>query len=55
LVDQPAEIALSILAEIVAARSGRLRTTSGAVTAISDRDGAIHPDLSPGEATCPGG
>ncbi len=53
--DQPAEIAVSILAEVVAVRSGRLSAASGAVTPISDRDGAIHPELAPGEATCPGG
>jgi len=53
--DQPAEIALSILAEVVAVRAGRLTTTSGAVTPIADRTGAIHPELAPGEATCPGG
>ncbi|CUR59082.1 hypothetical protein NOCA2570015 [metagenome] len=49
--DEPGEIAISILAEIVAVRRGRL---SG-VTSISERDGAIHPELAPGEATCPGG
>ena len=53
--DQPAEIALSILAEVVAVRAGRLTTTSGVVTPIADRTGAIHPELAPGEATCPGG
>jgi xanthine dehydrogenase accessory factor len=53
--DQPAEIAVSILAEVVAVRSGRLVATSAAVSSIGDRDGAIHPELAPGEATCPGG
>jgi xanthine dehydrogenase accessory factor len=53
--DQPGEIALSILAEVVAVRSGRLGAASGAVTSIGDRDGAIHPELAPGEASCPGG
>lgn len=53
--DQPAEIALSILAEVVAVRSGRLSTVGGTVTSIGERDGAIHPDLAAGEATCPGG
>jgi xanthine dehydrogenase accessory factor len=53
--DQPAEIALSILAEVVAVRSGRLAATSGAVTSIGERGGPIHPELAPGEATCPGG
>lgn len=52
--DQPAEIAVAILAEIVAVRSGRLPSTSAAAS-IGDRDGAIHPELAPGEATCPGG
>jgi xanthine/CO dehydrogenase XdhC/CoxF family maturation factor len=51
--DQPAEIALSILAEIVGWRSGRL-AGSGAQS-IGDRTGPIHPELAPGEATCPGG
>ncbi|MGD9962048.1 XdhC family protein [Nocardioides sp.] len=49
--DEPGEIAVSILAEIVAVRRGR----ASAVTSISARDGAIHPELAPGEATCPGG
>jgi xanthine dehydrogenase accessory factor len=53
--DQPGEIALSILAEIVAVRSGRLGATAGAVPSIGDRAGAIHPELAPGEAFCPGG
>ena len=48
--DSPAEIAVSILAEVVAARAGRAEVGS-----VADRDGAIHPDLAPGEATCPGG
>ena len=49
--DAPGEIAVSILAEIVAAR----RNADAAVASISDRDGAIHPDQAPGEAYCPGG
>ena len=49
--DAPGEIAVSILAEIVAVRRG----ADAAVTSISDRDGAIHPDQQPGEAYCPGG
>ena len=49
--DAPGEIAVSILAEIVALR----RNADAAVTSISDRDGAIHPDQAPGEAYCPGG
>ena len=49
--DEPGEIAVSILAEIVAVRRG----ATASVGAISARDGAIHPDLDPGTATCPGG
>jgi xanthine/CO dehydrogenase XdhC/CoxF family maturation factor len=48
--DEPGEIAVSILAEIVATRRGS--TGSGS---ISERGGAIHPDQEPGTATCPGG
>ncbi|GAB3447517.1 hypothetical protein GCM10027517_31470 [Phycicoccus ginsengisoli] len=48
--DAPAEIAVSILAEVVASRAGRTQVGS-----VADRDGAIHPDLAPGTATCPGG
>ena len=46
--DTPAEIAVSILAEVIAVRHG----LSGG--ALSDRSGPIHPDLAPGEALCPG-
>lgn len=49
--DEPGEIAVSILAEVVAVRRGAT-TSSGSLAA---RDGAIHPDLDPGTATCPGG
>lgn len=49
--DEPGEIAVSILAEVVAVRRG----AAAAVSAISARDGAIHPHLDPGTATCPGG
>ena len=49
--DEPGEIAVSILAEIVAVRRGAGST----VKSIGDRDGAIHPGLAPGEAFCPGG
>ena len=49
--DEPGEIAVSILAEIVAVRRG----AGASVSSIGDRDGAIHPDLAPGEAFCPGG
>jgi xanthine/CO dehydrogenase XdhC/CoxF family maturation factor len=49
--DEPGEIAVSILAEIVALRRG----APGVVGSVSDRDGAIHPRLEPGTATCPGG
>lgn len=50
--DDPAEIALSVLAELVAVRKGRDAATLGA---ISERAGPIHPELAPGEATCPSG
>lgn len=53
--DRPGEIAVSILAEIIGTRSGRLERASAPVTSIGKRDGAIHPELAPGEATCPGG
>lgn len=49
--DEPGEIAVSILAEIIAVRRG----AAVMVGSISERDGAIHPDMGPGEATCPGG
>jgi xanthine dehydrogenase accessory factor len=49
--DEPGEIAVSVLAEIVAVRRG----AAGQVGSIRDRDGAIHPELAPGEAYCPGG
>jgi len=42
---------VSILAEIVAQRRG----AGSAVTSISERDGAIHPELPPGSAYCPNG
>jgi xanthine dehydrogenase accessory factor len=48
--DSPPEIALAILAELVATMRGRT-----AVGSISDREGPIHPDLEPGEAFCPTG
>jgi xanthine/CO dehydrogenase XdhC/CoxF family maturation factor len=49
--DDPGEIAVSILAEIIAHRRG----AGASVASISDRDGAIHPDQEPGSAYCPGG
>jgi xanthine dehydrogenase accessory factor len=49
--DEPGEIAVSILAELVAVRRGR----TAVVASVADRDGPIHPELAPGEATCPGG
>lgn len=49
--DDPGEIAVSILAEMIAERRG----AGSAVASISDRDGAIHPDQEPGTAYCPGG
>jgi len=48
--DTPAEIALAILAELVATVRGRTEVGS-----IKDREGPIHPDLGPGEAFCPTG
>lgn len=47
--DAPPEIALSILAELINVLRG------GRVGALRDREGAIHPDLAPGEAICPAG
>ena len=47
--DAPGEIAVSILAEVVAVRRG----AGAAVGAISARDGAIHPGEEPGSAYCP--
>ena len=35
--------------------TGNVTINCGAVTSIGDRSGAIHPELAPGEATCPGG
>jgi xanthine/CO dehydrogenase XdhC/CoxF family maturation factor len=49
--DDPGEIAVAILAEVVAVRRG----AAGVVASVSDRDGVIHPGLAPGEATCPEG
>ena len=48
--DTPAEIALSVLAELVAT----LRGVTGAGS-LRDRPGPIHPGLAPGEAVCPAG
>lgn len=48
--DGPAEIALAILAELVATVRGR----DGAGS-LTDRQGPIHPELGPGEAFCPTG
>ncbi|HEY3014747.1 MAG TPA: XdhC family protein [Nocardioides sp.] len=48
--DEPGEIAVSILAEIVAVRRG-----AGVVGSVSARTGPIHPELAEGEAYCPGG
>ena len=42
--DDPGEIAVSILAELVAVRRGR----TAAVTSVADRAGPIHPELAPG-------
>jgi xanthine dehydrogenase accessory factor len=48
--DTPPEIALAVLAELVAT----LRGVSGAGS-LRDRGGPIHPGLAAGEATCPTG
>jgi xanthine/CO dehydrogenase XdhC/CoxF family maturation factor len=48
--DSPPEIALSILAELVATVRGKTDVAS-----IKDREGPIHPELGPGEAFCPTG
>ena len=48
--DRPGEIAVSILAEVIAVRSGRPGLRS-----VGDREGPIHPELAEGEAYCPGG
>lgn len=47
--DTPAEIAISIAAEMIAVRRG----VSGG--SLRDRPGPIHPDLPPGTAVCPAG
>jgi xanthine/CO dehydrogenase XdhC/CoxF family maturation factor len=49
--DEPGEIAISILAEMIAERRGR----TGSVGSIGSRDGAVHPGQPPGTAYCPGG
>jgi len=48
--DAPAEIALSILAELVATIRGKTELRS-----LKDGAGPIHPELGPGEAFCPTG
>jgi xanthine/CO dehydrogenase XdhC/CoxF family maturation factor len=50
--DTPAEIAISVVAEIVALRRG---AATGSFGSLSGRPGPIHPDLPPGTAHCPGG
>jgi xanthine dehydrogenase accessory factor len=47
--DSPGEIAVSVVAEVIAQRRG----VSGG--SISDRAGPIHPGLPPGTAECPAG
>jgi xanthine/CO dehydrogenase XdhC/CoxF family maturation factor len=49
--DDPGEIAIAILAEIIAVRRNR----TGSVGSVGARDGAVHPDQEPGSAYCPGG
>ena len=46
----PGEIAVAILAEVIAVRAGR-----SAAGSVADREGPIHPDLPAGDAYCPGG
>lgn len=46
----PGEIAVAILAEVIAVRAGR-----SAAGSVGDGEGPIHPDLPAGEAYCPGG
>ena len=48
--DSPPEIALSVLAELLASVRG-----VPVVGSLKDRPGPIHPGLAPGEATCPSG
>lgn len=48
--DTPPEIALSIMAELVAVTRGRDATDS-----LKGRTAPLHPELGPGEATCPTG
>ena len=48
--DGPPEIALAILAELVATVRG-----AAAAGSLKDRPGPIHPELAPGEAYCPPG
>jgi xanthine dehydrogenase accessory factor len=47
--DSPGEIAVSVVAEVIAQRRG----VSGG--SISERTGPIHPGLAPGTAECPSG
>ncbi len=48
--DGPEEIALSIMAEVIAVRRGVANPTS-----LRGRTTPLHPDLAAGEAYCPGG
>ncbi len=52
--DEPAEIAVAILAEIIAVRRGVTASEAGPGS-LNERSGPIHPGLEPGEALCPGG
>jgi xanthine dehydrogenase accessory factor len=51
--DAPAEIAVSILAEVIAVRAGVEGTV--AASSLRGRTGPLHPHLAPGTATCPTG
>lgn len=51
--DAPGEIAVSIIAEIIAVQRGDQQTVSAG--SLKDRSGPLHPDLPPGTATCPSG
>ena len=53
--DTPPEIALSVLAELVATLRGATVRGAAGAGSLRDRPGPIHPGLAAGEATCPTG